>query len=87
MDEAIEEFLKRVFSDIRHLPPQARYEKLLTNISRALDVMDLETVHQFRAEYLRVAADAPVNFALGEDTILTLIDGNLALREIEKLNE
>jgi hypothetical protein len=68
-------------SDGRSTParrvPDAAVERLLTEFTAVLAGMDRETLEIFRARWARLASNGP-----GSETILEVIDGQIALRDL-----
>lgn len=48
-----------------------------------LRAMDTKRIEGLRAQYVKLATQLPASFSLEEDSVLNLIDGHLALREID----
>jgi hypothetical protein len=59
--------------------PDARVETLLFEFSRVLAGMDRETLDFFRQRWVRLGSKSPA-----AETILEVIDGQIALRELRK---
>lgn len=74
-----EEFFSYVIREIKSLPADQQHEALLQFTARILRSIDLATIARIRGE---------IESALGHtkegQDILNLIDGHLALREIER---
>ena len=72
------DFFEELMRKIEHLPPDEQVEQMLALIEGALRQMDRPTVLEFRASVMRTAAERePLS-----GSVLDLIDGHLALRDM-----
>lgn len=83
MDDPFSEFLRKLFAEVEHLSLEARHEALMAMIVDTLRAMDTKRIEGLRAQYVKLATQLPASFSLEEDSVLNLIDGHLALREID----